>query len=122
MSNKDWTWEPSPKNEFNRRRLERCYNLHSPPKESYTTLSNKRIIKQLPDDYDPCSRQGSVSPKPPPKKTMMSLLAPFRFFIFVLIGSLVLGAVRTLGHTPVESPQNIEYNDQVPVRDHVVIQ
>ena len=77
--NNTWTWEPSPKKEFIRRRLERCYN-----KESYVVPSKK-------------------------------VLFPFKFVFFVLIGSLVLGTVRSMApqNVDVEPNERIEYNMEV---------
>ena len=45
--NDRWTWEGSPKNGFNRRRLERCWNLPDKKEPKDTTYRNKGVGQKV---------------------------------------------------------------------------
>ena len=124
-ANKDWTWESSPKNEFNRRRLERCYSSpSSPPKWSYTTLG-KSNIKQLPDDYDPLTEM--TYKKRPHKEdpywnfwkvVFAGWLIRYPIQILkgigtVVVGLFLFGVLVYSSSESVEESSPIEYNNEV---------
>ena len=60
MNNTDWTWEPSPKREFNRRRLERCYQLE------YKDVEYKEECLEKVQSYN----KTAVKTKSKPEKVM----------------------------------------------------
>ena len=64
---RDWTWEASPKKEFNRRRLERCFKLDYEESTESSVPSEKlpkSRIKKLPSNYDPMSYKNRPSREP----------------------------------------------------------
>ena len=67
------SWEGNPKRQFDRRRLERCYNL-----------------------------EGETAPVPQKtNKSMLSIIfSPIRFVSMIIIGSLVVGVVSCVDRTP----------------------
>ena len=52
MNNKEWQWEGSPKNGFDRRRLERCYNL-TIDEEDIDSSYHKKLPRKKPPVLDP---------------------------------------------------------------------
>ena len=78
-------WEGNPKRQFDRRRLERCYNLE-------------------------VADEGETAPAPQKtNKSMLSIIfSPIRFVSMIIIGSLLVGVVN-LNNTPTN-----EYNENVP--------
>ena len=125
--NKDWTWEPSPKKEFQRRRLERCWNL---PNTKDTTYRNKGVGQKVIVNVEtPVERIKPMKPPEPywnfwravfagwliryPGKIFKGIGMFFLFIVFMIFMAVSPDTVEETPSTQVENRGVTEYNQEV---------